>query len=266
MQIIPDQPLVDELMVHLEDALMGRGLSFTALPPNHISRSDSVHLSDLDLCITQKFWEKVISGSGEKQKIDPRNLLYMLTGVGFEMYLTGTVSHTTVGMGKLFDMNGITISMTPDYKTTVDDLAEIKTTRMYPEKGTGIPAKHGFSTSWLRRMQGYAIGYGLDHYRLAILYIGAASLVGFTFEYDIPGEQEKFLNEFMYPRAKALREALDQFNESGIRKPPEPFAYNDAWQCLRCPFNFICEASKVAGNYIPSTWQHKDQYMEVVPS
>ena len=59
MLITPDQPLVDELMEHLKDALFGKGLSFTAVPDTHSDRSSEVHISDEDLCITRSFWEKV---------------------------------------------------------------------------------------------------------------------------------------------------------------------------------------------------------------
>lgn len=262
MIITPDQELVDELMVHLRDTLYGRGLSYTALPDNHPTRSDTVHLSDEDLCITRKFWEKVISASGEDYKIDNKGVLYMLTGVGFEMFLTGTVSHTTIGMGKVV----AGIAMTPDYGTKAKDLAEIKTTRMWPDKIDGAPAKNGFSLSWIRRMMGYSIGYDLDYYRLAILYIGAATLVGFRFEWE-PGQLDDYASESLIPRARALREALDQFKETGVRMPPEPFAYNDKWECTRCPFPMLCAGTQANGGYLPRVWSKEiaAKYLEIVP-
>ena len=266
MIITPDQELVDELMGHLRDTLYGKGLSFTALPSNHPTRADSVHLSDLDLCITRKFWEKVISSAGEPVKVDNKSILYMLTGVGFEMFLTGTVSHTTVGMSKVYEHFGTEIAMTPDFYSKQDDLVEIKTTRMYPNNTDGAPAKHGFPKSWERRMMGYSIGFGLDPYGLAILYIGAATLVGFRFQWEDhePGDYEI---ESLLPRAKALQEALENFKATGDRLPPEPFAYNDDWECIKCPFNMLCAATQQTGKFLPSQWPKElaDKYLEVVP-
>lgn len=257
MIIEPDQELVDELMVHLRDALFGRGLSFTQLPDSHSDRSDEVHLSDLDGCITRKFNEKVSIGTAGK--IDDKGVLYMLTGTGFEMYLTGIVSHMG-GQSRMYQG----IPMTADFVKKSGDPAEIKTTRMYPDKGLGIPAKNGLPEFWLRRLKGYTLGHGLDHYSLAILYIGAATLVGLKFTFD-DDELMDFDNEMLLPRAAALREALDKFKETGVRLPPEPFAYNDAWECLRCPFNFLCAATKQTGDYLPSTWEHQEKYMEITP-
>ncbi len=255
MLIEPDQELVEELMVHLRDALFGRGLSFTSLPDSHMDRSDEVHLSDMDGCITRKFHEKVSHGT--VGKIDDKGVLYMLTGVGFEMYLTGLVSHMS-GQSRIYQG----IPMTADYIKKSGDPAEIKTTRMYPDSNIGLPARNGLPEFWLRRLKGYTIGHGLDHYSLAILYISAASLVGLKFTFD-DDELMDFDDEMLLPRAEALRFALDEFKRTGIRKPPEPFAYNDAWECLKCPFNMLCAGTQMTGDFIPSTWEHKDKYMEI---
>ncbi len=239
MRIEEDQDIVDEFMAHLKKLFLetkGGGDRQTI---------DEVHISHLITCITATFWNKYIPGTPPSQQ----TLLYWIIGGGFEEALTGSISHLTGEKSDECD----DIYGTPDYESgLLKAWAEIKSTRMWWDQAKGEPSKHGWSKQWIRALLGYCKIKKVTEWRLATLFLLPAILVGRKFIFT-QSEVDEFWNNFFLPRKKALLAAIEATDKAGGMRPPEPFAWNDTWECQRCPHQILCESMRLAKSFIPKT-------------
>lgn len=190
---------------------------------------DGIHMSDLTQCITMSFWNKI-----GKIDPDPDSILFWLVGIGLEKALV-------TGKPKVIPKATDGIYSSPDISIN-RNLGEIKTTRMGLVKGE---PKFGWPQEWIRRIMGYCYTYGVLEYRLGTLFIIPAKLVAkrFTFTKD---ELIHFWDTYIIPRRDALVEALEQ------QKAPEPFKYNESYECKNCQYLTMCEGITIAGNFVPA--------------
>ncbi len=234
MKIEEDQDIVDEFMQHLKDLYI----------PTSTDRSgiEVVHISALVRCITQIFWNKYIPGTPPSDQ----TLLYWITGSGFEEALAGNVSHLMADISDQQD----DIYGTPDYESEkLSAWAEIKSTRQWWDQKEGKP-KYGWSKQWIRAMLGYCKIKKVTEWRLASLFLLPAMLVGRRFIFT-QSEVEEFWKNFFLFRKDALLAAIAETEKAGGMRPPEPFKYNDSWECQRCPHQILCESMRLAKSFVP---------------
>jgi hypothetical protein len=218
MKVTPDPEAKEEMLKHLKAFILNQDRS-------------GLHLSDLTKCITKTFWDATLTN----KDIEEVAAMYFITGIGLELALTDSKNQP----GEK-SKDGIIVS--PDFKSPTSGMyTEIKTTRMgFSQQGT--PTK-GWPTGWIRQMMGYAYVMGQDYWRNVTLVVTRVGMYGnrFTFE---NGEERDFWMNFVLPRKIALEEAQAQ------AIPPEPFSYNDDWECARCPVQMLCTGAISSMVYI----------------
>ena len=205
---------------------------------------DGIHLSDLTHCITRTFWDKMSFSPPE--------------GQGLWMMMAGTLIEKALLMQEQesISMDGIIAS--PDYRfEAFDGFGELKTTRMGLKSGE---PKFGWPIEWVRRMKGYCFMTGRDWWILITLFLIPATPIAKKFQFD-QDELDDFWQGYIIPRRDALREAFDA-REQGNLSPPQPFAFNESYECTQyggCPRLILCEAAKNSGNFIsPAKQYHGD--------
>ena len=189
---------------------------------------EGIHVSDLTRCLTKTFWTKISPQLNDL--IPEKDMMFMLAGIALEDALTGHLTHEQEDS---IEKDGVIMS--PDLVVDASEYDEIKTTRMY--RGSDGRPKYGYPIEWLRRISAYCSIIGKDEYTLTILYIIPADLVTAKFTFSMT-ELEQFWNGFIIPRKEALERSLES------NKPPEPFTYNDDWECGRCSSRILCETFK----------------------
>lgn len=243
MDIKEDQEIVDEFMDHL------KGLYLPIQQGKGRADIEDIHVSGLVRCITQTFWNKYIPGTPPSDQ----TLLHWISGTGFEEALAGNVSHLTPDTSDHHD----DIYGTPDYKSDrLSAWAEIKSTRQWWDQGKGEP-KFGWSKHWIRAILAYCKIKKVTEWRLASLFLLPAILVGRKFVFT-QSEIDEFWNNFFLPRKQALLAAIEETEKANGMRPPDPFKYNDSWECQRCPHQILCESMRVAKSFIPKT-VHTDE-------
>lgn len=196
-----------------------------------------IHLSDLIYCLTKAYWNYKYS----KAEISDDNALIFAIGLGLEKVLLEDESNPNRPLSKIVD----NISLSSDYLLhIIDALGELKTTRAYYNKDNQ-PTK-GYPMGWIKQMAGYSYAYNQDKYMLAVFQIISAKIIGKEFRFS-KDELDKFWNEYIIPRRNILAYAK---NNNQI---PEPFKYNEPWECNNCSFKLACDAIKNTGAYTPCT-------------
>lgn len=209
-----------------------------------IEPDGSVHQSDLTSCITKSFWKHQLG----PQALDEMSALYFITGIGLEKALTNRESEDTTHRVH----EGVRVSLDFMDKDTGLPI-ELKTTRMGFD-ARGKPTK-GWPKGWERQVMGYAHVYERTEFSLVTLTVGRVGLYGnkFIFEDD---ELERYWYDFIQPRLRALLAAIDSSS------PPEPYAYNDTWECDKCPMAVLCEGSKIPEGHMPRMGETDIPYLE----
>jgi len=118
----------------------------------------------------------------------------------------------------------------------------------------GSPTK-GWPKEWGRRALGYAKALGVDGFGLGTFFLFQNRIVGTRMVFD-EGEVDKFWEDFIAPRRDALVEAVAK------AEPPAPYSYNDDWECLKCEFQFNCQAMSMTGMFSPRTQEADKKYLE----
>lgn len=142
------------------------------------------------------------------------------------------------------------LHFSPDYTTTlIAGEMDLKTTRMgIGDDGRPATLKdgsrpQGFPDGWLKQFMGYAHRLGAQpadsytpydyvDYNVGILYVIQAQLVAGTIRFawdDVELNMAHHLH-----RASILEDQLAQGT------PPQPFLYNEAWECKNCPYLNRC--------------------------
>jgi len=225
-------PLVDEYITrNLKEFLTG-------------TPRQGTHVSDLTRCITYTFWGKTTTLNAS---MEIRTMLYMISGMSLEDALTNSIGTKEDSLEK----DGVIMS--PDMVISMDDTlhVEIKTTRMYLAKD-GRP-KYGWSNEWLRRLLSYCYVAGVDTYALAVLFIIPAEMVNIelTFKQE---DIDRFWQEFILPRKEALERAIEK------NRPPQPYTYNEDWECERCSAQILCSTFSMQGSLVvDERTTHSDQ-------
>jgi hypothetical protein len=102
---------------------------------------------------------------------------------------------------------------------------------------------------------GYCKGLNVTEWNVVALFIVAAKLLGRKFVFT-QGELDEFWNKFIIPRRDVLLTALEKHT------PPQPFAYNDDWECKSCEFRIFCEAHIAEQCFIPRSSDTDKQFLE----
>ena len=192
-----------------------------------IERPAGIHVSDLTSCITRSYWNK----KSESQAADDATLMRWFIGVAVEEKLS--LGKTQIP--KLVD----NIWASPDLELPTM-FVEIKTTRVsIVEDGL----KYGWPLEWIRRMMTYCwIHEKLEWYLVVVGLIQAKMLVKkFSWTRE---ELYDFWTQFILVRRNVLQQAVTE------SIPPEPFAWNESWECEGCQYKLICTGVKQYGEYI----------------
>ena len=176
-------------------------------------------------------------------------MLFMISGMSLEDALTNAVGSKEDSLEK----DGVILS--PDMvvygEVNPTMHVEIKTTRMYLAKD-GRP-KYGWSNEWVRRLLSYCYVAGVNTYALAVLFIIPAELVSIELAFQ-QEDIDKFWQEFILPRKEALERAIKN------NRPPQPYTYNEDWECERCPAQMLCSTFSMQGSLVvDERTTHSDQ-------
>ncbi len=193
---------------------------------------EGIHLSDLNYCITKSYWQKIMPTT----QPNDNTILTWVIGLALERVLLEDEVDTHRPDSDEQD----SIHVSPDYSLVIQQaMGELKTTRYYYKKDKTDPSK-GYVLGWIKQMAGYSYVYNLDNYMLAVFQIITASMYGKQFSFN-KEERTKFWKEYIIPRRDALIEARER------KLPPEPFAYNEDWECENCSFKMICDTTTKVG-------------------
>jgi hypothetical protein len=238
VQITDDPAIVSELLQNVRNRWF----------PDSEGRGETIHMSDIDHCITKVFWER--SNATNQGPTDEQALQWLIGSI-FEMMVTGAVSHVAEE-SRVYEG----VVYTPDYYSdALKRPAELKSTRMYYVPALGQP-KYGWPEGWIRRTKGYAKALGVTEFNLAVLFLIPSKLVGKLIRFT-QDEVDEFWDEFLAPRRDALKEAFEQ------ELPPHPFSYNDSWECTKCPWQVACQAKLLdKTTYIPRKTHSDTKYLE----
>lgn len=201
-----------------------------------------LHISDLIYCLTKKYW----SVKQPNVEIIDDDALMFAVGLGLErVLLEDSDIRNRPGM---VSVDGIYFSA--DYLIKLNNtLGELKTTRASYNKD-GEPSK-GYPATWIRQIAGYCYAYGVVKFNLAVYQVIQAKLytkqINFTQQ-----ELDEYWSRYVIPRRDIINNALS------VNLPPEPYKYNESWECARCPYQMMCASTMLAAkhgvvNYIPAT-------------
>lgn len=195
----------------------------------HKPRPETPHLSELLYCLTRSYYDRF-------QPLAPSDaeMLYFSVGFGLESVLLRD-EHTFAPEVQQLD----SVYMTLDYVSLEGSGVDLKTTRMMPNKdGSGVPTTDWPGT-WLKQFMAYAKLLGSADYTVAVLYLGGRGaqpeLVVGTFSWT----QEEIDANWAYVQN---RKAVYMAHIEGQRVP-QPFAYNEEWECRTCRYLLRCQAA-----------------------
>lgn len=230
MNIVDDPELTKEIMARIKKKYAAHTRKI---------KTDGIHLTMLIYCITRTYWQEIT-----ELKPTDEDARHWAGGLGLEeVLLRDEINDTNI---KPAILDGITVS--PDYQMVLNGrMAELKTTNMWPNKdGSGLPSV-GLPDTWEQQMMGYTLGYPeitKSGYSLSIFYISKAkSIVSKRITFDYETELKPFW-EGILTRKAVLETALKE------HKPPEPFAFNQEWECKRCPALVLCQLAQANGDFI----------------
>ena len=221
IKFIPNPAITNEIYQRLRDKYI-------------TSRETVPHLSELIYCLTRSYDDRF-------HRIEPTELelLYFSVGFGLEEVLLRTAESQMI---EEKEIDGV--FMTPDYISLFDGGADLKTTRMWPDKADGYKPSHGWPDSWMRQFMGYS--YLIPQvqtrdangepetvlYSIAVVYIGKPALVGGTFTFLWSDVLENW--EWIQMRRTFYMAHL----EKQVRPPP--FVFNQPWECKNCRYQLRC--------------------------
>jgi hypothetical protein len=214
-----------------------------------------IHMSDLTKCITRVFYDRN-NPRAFADGLDDNGVVRVALGLAWEQFLAGTVSHMT---GDRFEVEGVLFNIDLE----LSELSiELKTTAMYinkdgePQAPKAVGGGTKWPVEWKRRIMGYMYATSKQSFGLAIMQTMSRSLHG-TFAASSLNNITEFWQEFFIPRRDALMEAFVE------KKPPQPFGYNDNYECERCPYQMYCQALSGDETVTLPRTQHLDyQYLE----
>ena len=84
--------------------------------------------------------------------------------------------------------------------------------------------------------------FNQPRWELGLLQVVQGDLKVYTFEPEYGQEPEVFWREYVLPRREVLVHAIIN------KKMPQPYQYNEDWECKHCPHAFTCQF----GNDLPT--------------
>ena len=202
--------------------------------------SEPIHLSDITRCLTKSTLSRMTAEYNQSDieanaaQIDPTSASMMYIGVLAEKALDDLAPERPVDY-----LEGVTARA--DWNLD-GDFIELKTTRVYvtqKDKKLTFPSK-GFVQEWVRRMAGYCMIYGKYNWKLAMMLVVRGDLIVYDFQFT-PEEIRHYYDNFFVPRRLILKSAIE------TNRIPEPFRYNDDWECRNCQFKMQCDFQAFGG-------------------
>lgn len=194
-------------------------------------------VSGMIYCLTKTFYENEmvtpnVDGSLPSHR-NERQLLLFASGLGLEKVLLA---------GKQVSASGVYegISWHADHIGNDNSFYEIKSTRKRTPREDETAELDILSEGWRKQILAYFKVSGLISGRLAVLHLMGDYKPPFPQlrVYEMQASQDEIDDNWAWILSRAR--LYEQFVESG--QPPEPFKYNEPWECENCNWKALCEA------------------------
>lgn len=176
-------------------------------------------------CLTKTFYENYYTTGGGKAP-DRGTLLLFGTGLALEHVMLNDMQRTEGGI-----FEGIAYHM--DHFGSETDFIEFKSTRLSTKS-----APENYSLQWKRQWMAYAKVKGITSGRFVALHLMGNYAPPFPdlVAWDVECSAEEI--DLNWQWMELRRDTYLEHVAAG--EAPEPFKYNEDWECERCPWLMIC--------------------------
>ena len=207
--------------ISLEDTLLAEMAAAMYEPDRH-----QPSVSGMIRCITRTYYENEVKVT-DGPSFSRRELQLFVTGLGLEKVILS---------GRQITQKGSTegIQWHVDHIGTELDFIEVKSTRIKMVDSD----EPKISNTWQRQVLAYFKALGITQGHFVMLHVTGDYSPPFPDirAYNIVTTQEEVDENWQW-----IKNRSEVYLESvRTRVPPEPFQYNETWECEHCPWRALC--------------------------